>query len=147
MKIRSNLIVLTLLAVISFAVLAEAQWVFLGRKAIGAIHSITNKDQGYEMATVIIEADANRIFLTALSRLKANSNIHISRRDDVNRNIEFTEGAISAEITITSIQSGLSQVMVASQTGAGNDTATTLFIIQKILQVCESMGVRCTQTK
>ncbi len=50
---------------------AEAQWVFVARKALGRIHQMTEGSQpdgraGYDFATVLLDAHADKIFSTAL---------------------------------------------------------------------------------
>jgi hypothetical protein len=51
---------------------AEAQWVFVARKALGRIQHMREENQpggrpGYDFATVILEAPADKVFATALA--------------------------------------------------------------------------------
>jgi len=68
---------------------ANAQWVFVGRKALGKIKQITGEategassqpadasknvpQQGYDAATVILEAPADKVYSTTVRVLQAN---------------------------------------------------------------------------
>jgi hypothetical protein len=65
-----------LLLVILPAPAAEAQWVFVARKAAQRIHHMVEQGQngqpGYDFATVILEAPADKVFTVALDHAQKN---------------------------------------------------------------------------
>ena len=70
----------TVLAAVPFTP-AEAQWVFVARKALGRIHQMTEGPQngrpGYDFATVILDAPADKVFATALETARKNTSVRI----------------------------------------------------------------------
>ncbi len=65
---------------------AEAQWVFVARKALGRIHQMTEGSQpdgraGYDFATVLLDAHADKIFSTALELARKNPSVRILMQD------------------------------------------------------------------
>jgi hypothetical protein len=79
---------------ILFSSVADAQWVFLGKKAIGAVSRLTTKtpdSPGYDVASVLIEARPEKVYDSALKILKEKHNLNITYIDDKTRSVEFTD--------------------------------------------------------
>ena len=130
---------------------AEAQWVFLGRKALGAINSLTNQGrgqegQGYDVATVLLEADADKVYSTAVDLLKGNPNVTINYREDASRVIDFTDGKLLVGMKVSKLEDHLSQLLITSVV-TSSKTSGTSFVVEKVFQVCEKMGVHCAVAK
>jgi len=71
----------TLLTTIPFGP-ADAQWVFLARRAVGRIHHMAEGTQpggrpGYDFATVILDAPADKVFATALAMARKNTAVRV----------------------------------------------------------------------
>ena len=104
---------------------AEAQWVFLARKALGKVRQFSSevKDSqqpGYDIATVLLDARADKVYSTALNMLQANKKWTITRRDDKSRSLEFSDGQRTAGLQISSLDDHLSHLVIVS-------TSTTMF--------------------
>jgi hypothetical protein len=146
-----RLAVLALIAILCYTGVAQAQWVFLGRKALGAVNRLTSQShdkqgQGYDVATVLLEANADKVYSTAVDLLKANPNVTISYREDARRQIEFTDGKLLVGMKVTRFEDHLSQLLISS-TGISGKPGGTSFVVERVFQVCEKMGVSCTLAK
>jgi hypothetical protein len=136
---------------------ANAQWVFVGRKALGKIKQLTSEattngssqpadasrgipPQGYDAATVLLEAPAEKVYGTAVRILEANKDIRIRKKDDKALSIEFIDGSIAAGMQVTSLSEKVSQVLVVSTSSGKPGTS---IVLNGILRVCREMGVHC----
>jgi len=135
--------------VVSFFVadLAQAQWVYLGRKAVGKVQQLTSEAtssqrSGYDAATVLLEARADKVYSTAVDLLQANKDYRITRKDDRARTVEFTDGKRIAGIQISSLEDHLCQMLIVS-TGTSSTAETTSLVLNAVLRVCKEMGVHC----
>ncbi|HSB07307.1 MAG TPA: hypothetical protein VLK23_19180 [Thermodesulfobacteriota bacterium] len=129
----------------------QAQWVFLGRKAIGAVNRLTSQGsdkqgQSYDVATVLLEADADKVYSTAVNFLKGNPNITINFRQDSGRKIEFTDGKILVGMKVSKLEDNLSQLLISSTAPSGKSSSTSL-VVERVIQICEKTGVTCTLAK
>jgi len=143
--------VVALTALLCYTNVAEAQWVLLGRKALGAISSLSSQGrekegQGYDVATVLLEADADKVYGTAVDILKGNSNVTINFREDAGRVIDFSDGKLLVGMKVSKLEDHLSQLLISSVVTSGKASGTS-FVVEKALQVCEKMGVQCTLAK
>lgn len=152
--LRSIAIGLTFLVL--FTGMADAQWVFVGRKALGKVKQLTSEadnyqqsleagqknvpQQGYDAATVLLEAPANKVYAAAINIMQKNKDIRITKKDDRALSIEFTHGNLAAGMTISSLSDTISQLLVVS-TKAGK--ADSSLVLKAILRVCNEMGVHC----
>jgi hypothetical protein len=132
-----------LLLVASTAV--NAQWVAVGRKVVGRITSVAQprdaKNPGYDAATVILEADAGKVFSTAVGLLQKNPNIAITRKDDAKLTIAFRQGDWASEVKVTSLGDHLSQMLIVSSAGPGEASATPA-VLDAVKRVCGQLGVK-----
>jgi hypothetical protein len=126
---------------------ASAQWVFLGRKALGKVRQLSSevKDSqrpGYDVASVLLEAHAEKVYNTAVTMLQAHKEWKITQKDDKSRTLEFTDGRLSAGMQINRLEDNLCQLLIAS-TGTSGKTGTTSLVVNGVLRVCNEMGVHC----
>jgi len=146
-----GLTVVALTALLCYTSVAEAQWVLLGRKALGAINSLTSQGreregQGYDVATVLLEADADKVYSTAVELLKGNPNVTINYREDAGRVIDFTDGKLVVGMKVSKLDDHVSQLLISSVVTSGKPSGAS-FVVEKVFQVCEKMGVQCTLAK
>ena len=70
MNYGSAIGIIIAIAILSGAFEANAQWVFVARRALGRIEQMTQtetKDKpGYDVATVVIEGNADKAYETAI---------------------------------------------------------------------------------
>ena len=144
--IRATLAVLVF-GVSVAAVPASAQWVMVARAVSGQIQQMSHKGQngsgGYEVATVMLEANADKVYSTALASLKAHEGIKVTKADAKKRLIEFTNGTQYASLQAMPFADKLSQLIIASNLADAQQDATSL-VLQGVLRVCKEMNVKCT---
>lgn len=123
----------------------SAQWVAVGRKVVGKITSVTQqqdtKSPGCDAATVILDADAGKVFSTAVSLLQKNPNIVITKKDDTKLAIAFKKGDWASEIRITKLGDHLSQLLIVSG-AAPSETRGTSEVLDAVQHVCDQLGVK-----
>jgi len=125
---------------------AEAQWVFVARKALGRIHQMTEGGQegraGYDFATVILDAHADKIYATALEVARRNPAVRILMQDPGARRIQIAEGDRTATLNVVPFNDDVAQLMIAGHAGAGEGSTASL-VVQAVLRVCKEMGKHC----
>jgi hypothetical protein len=142
---------IALVASLCYSGVAQAQWVFLGRKAMGVVNRLVSpvlekQGQGYDVATVLLEADADKVYGTAVDLLKGNPHLTITHRDDPNRTVEFTDGKSLVGLKVSRLEDKVSQLLIGSTVTAGVPGSMPL-VVDKVFKVCEKMGVQCTLGK
>ena len=127
---------------------ANTPWGLIAGRVIGRVKQLSQKpkaDQpGFDVATVMLNADATGVYTTAVSLLRRNQKLHIVKDDPRDRTVEFSNGTRSASITVSDLGTRLSQILVASAIKPGEDSAT-LRIVEGILHVCQAMKVTCSE--
>lgn len=146
-----RLAVVILTGLFCYAGLAEAQWVFVAKKALGAVNRLTSQGhekqgQGFDVATVLLEANADKVYSTAVDLLKRNPHVTINYREDAGRQIEFTDGKILAAMKVSRLEDNLSQLLISSTITPGQPGGTS-FVVDRVFHLCEKMGVHCTLAK
>ena len=126
---------------------ADAQMVFLGRKALGKVRQLTgemkgSQQPGYDVATVLLEARADKVYSTAVQMLQVNKDWTITRREDKSHSVEFSDGKRTAGMQVSSLDDNLSQLLIVSTVTSGK-TDTTSLVLNSVLRVCKEMNVHC----
>jgi hypothetical protein len=145
--VRSVAIFLTVTLLLSG--IASAQWAYVGRKALGKVRRFTSEVEmknsqqpGYDVATVLLEARADKVYSTAVTLLQTHKDWRITRKDDKSRTIEFSDGKLSAGMQINRLEDDLCQLLIVS-TGTPGKTDPTSLVLNGVLRVCKEMGVHC----
>lgn len=136
----------TFLTVLPFGS-ADAQWVFVARKALGRIEHMRESRQsggqpGYDFATVILEAPADKVFATALDMARKNTAVRILMQDPGQRRLKIAEGDRIATLNVVPFSDDVSQLLIAGQAGPGEDS-TSSRVVQAVLRVCKEMNKHC----
>ena len=125
---------------------AESQWVFVTRKALGRIHQMTEGQQngcaGYDFATVILDASADRVFAVALDHARRNSAVRILMQDPGARRLQIAEGDRMATLNVVPFNDDVSQLMIAGHAGQG-ESSTAPIIVQAVLRICKELNKHC----
>lgn len=126
---------------------AEAQWVLLAKRAIGRIHHMAEANQqggrtGYDFATVVLDASADKVFATALELARKNHAVRILMQDPGQRRLQIAEGDRTATLNVAPFNDEVSQLMIAGHAGPGEDS-TTSRVVQAVLRVCKEMNKHC----
>ena len=132
------------IALLGASGLAAAQWVFLARHAVGRIEQMQQSSQqaaggagaSYDVAAVIVEVPAAKVFDTVKSMLAKNTQVQVTQTDEARRSVQI--GGIQVNV----LADNLAQLMVSTaHPGMPASTATTL--VERILNVCRELGVSC----
>ena len=143
-----RILLLAALLVVLSASLAHAQWVFVARKALQVINSVAGELQrpgqgdAADAATVLLEADADKVYAAAVQLLRENPDVRVLSQDAPRRAIAFAKGAQSASMKVSRLGDTLAQILVAGPAGQPGGTA---FVVEGILHVCHRMGVECSR--
>ncbi len=138
-------VLIAVVAVFS-APVAQAQWVMVARAVSGQVQRMSNKPDngaGYDVATVVLMANADKVYQTALKTLQAHGDVSVASKDAKKREIKFSKGDLVASLQATPLGEKLTQLVVASNL-TGTQPSTTSIVVQKVLNVCEQMNVVCT---
>jgi hypothetical protein len=142
---RRLLLVMITGAVFFTTVAAEAQWVMVARAVSGQVQRMSNKSSngaGYDVATVVLMANADKVYQTALTSLKTNHpDITINNSDAKKHEIKFSKGAQIASLQATPLGKDLTQLVVASNLGPADATP---IVVEGVMKVCKQMNVVCT---
>lgn len=129
------------------AVAAYTPWGLVARAAIGRVKHLTQKQNGdqagFDIATVLLNADATKVYATATSMLHRSTIVHVVAEDPVEYSVQFSNGQRAATITVTEMGPRLAQLMVASTIQPGQESAT-IQVVDGVLRVCQEMKVVCT---
>jgi len=125
---------------------AQAQWVMVARAVAGRVQQMSDRSKdgsGFDVATVVLEANADKVYQTAIKNLSARTDLKITNQDARRRLVQFTNGAQVASLQATSLGEKLTQLVIASNLTATQPDATSL-VVQGVLKVCKEMNVDCT---
>ena len=127
---------------------ANTPWGMIAGRVVGRVKQMSqqpkNGQPGFDLATVILSAPADKVYATAVEMLGRNPTLRIVADNRRERTVEFSSGTRSAQITVNDLGARLSQMIVASATRPGEDSAT-LRIVDGILRVCQAMKVTCNE--
>ncbi len=141
---------LALVSVILVPLSARAQWVFVARKAIGKIQTMSQKENtgapGYSVATVILEGNADKAFATALKTVQASPNARLTQQDPATHTLEFAAAGTVAGLRVSQVDAKKVQILIASAVSSGRLDATQA-VVDATLRVCKEMGVACQVVK
>jgi hypothetical protein len=124
----------------------QAQWVLAARAASREIHRMTQQSAsgGYDVATVVLEADPSKVYDKTIERLKTHSELKITREDKPTGIIEIQKGKQVAGFQIVALGDKLTQMIVASGVNRSKEPDQTSVVVQSILNVCAEFNVKCT---
>ena len=102
---------------------ADAQWVFVARKALGRIQHMREENQpggrpGYDFATVILDAPADKVFATALQMARKNTAVRVVMQDPGQRRLQITDGDRTATLNVVPVSDDVSQLLIAGHAPA-----------------------------
>jgi hypothetical protein len=132
---------LGLVVLFLFPSVAPGQAVFLARKALGLISSIADQTHGHQMASVLLEADADKVFTAAESIIRKKPENEILSTNEGDRSISFKHGGLAITIKVARLQDDLTQVLVVSS--GRNTPQDTDYVVNGILRICKEAGAHC----
>jgi hypothetical protein len=129
-------------------VASQAQWVAVAHAVSGRIQQMQQKNAngpgGYDVATVVIEASAQKVYETAMQRLQAHAaEVKVIEQNARKREVAFTDGTQTASLQANPLGDKLTQLVVASTLDPAQPSATSL-VVKSIQNVCAELKVECT---
>jgi hypothetical protein len=120
---------------------APAQAIFLARKALGLVSHIVDQGQGHETASVLLEADATKVFEAAERIIREKPENEILSKNAAERSLSFRHGGRAISLKVTRLQDDLAQILVVSS--GGNTQQDTDYVVNGILRICKEVGAHC----
>ena len=143
---KRSLLILTAAAVLLPLASADAQWVFVARKAAQRIHHMTEGgvggQPGYDFASVVLEAPADRVFAIALDRAQKNRAVHLLMADPGARRLQVAEGDRTATLNVVELSEGVSQLLIAGRSRPGEQAASSQ-VVAAVMRVCAELKKTC----
>jgi len=141
-------------SIIAISAMADAQAaIFVARRAIGRVEQMSQQSQqsngaGYDSATVMLEAPAQKVFATAVNALQRarDKGITVTSVDEQQMVVQFTNGQQVAGMKISALGERLSQMLITSaHTGTQSNAAA--LVSNSVLRVCQEMNVECSRAR
>ena len=125
---------------------AQAQWVLAAHAAKNRINHMTQKSDngGYDVATVMLDADPSKVYDKTVEQLKTHPELTITQQDKSTGTIQIKKGDQVLGFQIYALGDKLTQMVVASGAGQSKETEQTSTVVQSIMRVCNEFGVTCT---
>jgi hypothetical protein len=148
MKARRERIAALAAFLLFITIASQAQWVAVAHAVSGRIQQMQQKNAngpgGYDVATVVIEANAQKVYDTAIQRLQAHSAaVKVIEQNARRRTVAFTNGTQTASLQANPLGDKLTQLVVASTLDPSEPSATSL-VVKSIQNVCTELKVECT---
>jgi hypothetical protein len=131
---------------------AQAQTALIIRTALGVVkHHSSSKDSGsgkvqrQEVASVLLEANADKVYATSLKVIKDNKKLRIIVSNERSRTIEFTDGGRDIVMKVSRFQDNIAQILVSAISTSEKESNTSM-VVDDILRVCREMNTRCSVT-
>jgi hypothetical protein len=141
MVIKTKALFLGLVILFLLPSVVTGQAVFLARKALGLISHIADQAQGHETASVLLEADANKVFAAAEKIISGKPQNEILSMDAAGRSISFRHDGLAISLKVERLQDDLAQILVVSSGGNTQQDAT--YVVNGILRICKEVGAHC----
>jgi len=124
----------------------QAQWVLAARAARNEIHRMTQRSEsgGYDIATVVLDADPGKVYDKTLELLKTHPEVKIITEDKQTGTIEFQKGKKVAGFQIYALGDKVTQMVVASGVGRSKEPDETSMVVESIMHVCAEFNIKCT---
>lgn len=137
-------------ALVAPASSVEAQWITLGRKALGKVREMTQSEKtgapGYSVATVLIAGDAGKVYGIALKTVQSNAKLRLTKQDAEKRALEFADGAQVVGLQISQVDEKTVHLLIASTATPGLPDETSA-VAGAALRICREAGGECSLVK
>ena len=132
---------LGLVVLFLFPSVVPGQAVFLARKALGLISRIANQVHGHVTASVLLEADADKVIAAAKKIILEKPENEILSTNEADRPISFRHAGLAITIKVVRLQDDLTQILVVSS--GRNTPQDTDYVVNGILRICKEVGTHC----
>src|SRR5664279_4262827 len=103
----------TVAALTMVAISAQAQWVMVARAVAGRVEQMSDRGKdgsGFDVATVVLEANADKVYQTAIKNLSARTDVTVTKQDAKKRLVQFTNGQQVASLQATPLGDKITQL-------------------------------------
>lgn len=124
----------------------HAQWIMAARAAKHEINRMTQRSEsgGYDVATVVIEADPTKVYDKTIELLKTHPEVKITKEDKDTGTIEIQKGKKVAGFQIYALGDKLTQMVVAAGADKSKEPDQASMVVESIIHVCTEFNVKCT---
>jgi hypothetical protein len=117
--------------------------------AHAAKHEITRLTQrsssgGFDVATVVLDADPSKVYDRTLERLKTHPELTITKEDKETGIINIKKGKQVLGFQINALGDKVTLMIVASGGGKSKDPDQTPVVVEAIMKVCTEFDIKCT---
>ncbi len=144
-KHKTMTVAFAFLALFMNAISVQAQWVMVARAVAGRVQQMSDRSKdgsGFDVATVVLEANADKVYQTAIKNLSARTDLKITKQDEKKRTVQFTNGQQVASLQATPLGDKITQLVIASNLMPA--PGTNSMVVDGVLKVCKEMNVECT---
>ena len=116
-KRKTMTMAVVFLALSAGAMTVQAQWVMVARAVAGRVEQMSDRSKdgsGFDVATVVLEANADKVYQTAIKNLSARTDVTITKQDAKKRMVQFTNGQQVASLQATPLGDKITQLVIAS---------------------------------
>lgn len=132
--------VIVLVSILLISATAEAQWVFVARKAMGRIKQMQSEHA--DVASVIIEAKAANVYKKALATVASNPKLKMLGKSDDEMTLGFAAGERKVKMQVSELGDNASQILISASPAPGGGSTSSL-VVEKIMEVCKAVNVEC----
>ena len=126
---------------------ADAQWVFVARRALGRIEHLQQSGQNGQpttsVASVVLDAQAARVYAKAQDLARHNTSVQVLADDPVERRLEIAQGSDRVTLSVQELSNSLSQLVILGTGMAGPDSPTSR-AVEAVLRVCKELKKACS---
>ena len=124
----------------------QAQWVLAAHAAKNQITRLTQRSGsgGFDVATVVIDADPSKVYDRTLERLKTHPELTITKEDKQMGIINIQKGQQVLSFQVNALGDKVTQMIVASGVGKSKEPDQTSAVVVAIIKVCTEFSITCT---
>ena len=127
---------------------ATAQWIFAAKHIEGRINHLTQDDQNgkptVQMATVILNAPASKVYATAINLATQNQAITIVSQDASNLKLKVSENNKSITLKVVPLSDQSAEIMISASAPSDGEASSTSAVAASILKICTQMNKKCS---
>lgn len=126
---------------------AHAQWITLGRKALGKVRELTQSEKtdgpGYSVATVLVAGDLEKVYATALRTIQSSQKVRLTKQVPEKHTLEFADGKQVVGLELAQVDEKLVHILIASVATPGKPDETSA-VASAALRICKELGAECS---
>lgn len=102
------------------------------------------KSAGNEVATVILDAGAGKVYQALIDTLLSKPKFRITVKEDSKKHVEFSEEGSTLSMQVDSLDVKLSQITVLAVSSGNSPPGATDAATRAIMSVCDKVGIHCS---